>query len=1170
MNHKAIRFLFLLGAIFSPTPHPANAASREKENDVEGILKRVEGYFVIQEDRKGFQILDESMEKFHRQPEEGEFLYAKAVELVKHYRSKVEQEEGRKLLMQYLERFPEGHHLGRALTEVAPFLSVEDQETSYRMLIRRPNDSQQHPWALERLAALLDRKGSAEAGVLRRRIIDEHPRSAQAYRALGSLAREDVQEGRLEEAAKKLEKCLFEFTHLNCSQFEDEESLLSKIAEGRPDLRLEEGAIHPEYTPRWKEGEGWELLTSPLPPKHSGAVIASLEDWKGLLERSALYGQWIDGSWSYLPRGQSPRTILTRLGPSEERKGKLCYVIHCGGEPFAYSPELTLYIRQNDLELVEARQGDRNLDPFSRMGSSGWIPFLLPQFPLKIGKAIFKSHRHRIVQECSLNDGKAVVRLTHCDKTAILLFPKNPIWWEEAYFLTQFYPSAMGPGIPVPMVCRMVRSSRSDPSMNLDAELSAISLVKKIEKAFHDRRIREMESAGEELLSKYPEHGYCSKYLKILGGLASDPASRKAAFERLARDYPNSPEAEGIKKQLIQGLEGRERIQALRRLAASESDPRTALELSKLLLYALTDVKDYQSVVDEFGKMASEAGKWSGDRWIQNIVSEARWPAAMAFYQTGQYEKSLELYEALPRARHIVKACALVKLGRFQEAMKACQMDGSRASEILQSFIWHGLGEKKKAARLMKRAAFDRLDPQVLVHLGLLYEEMGNEEEAFRIYDDLRMRYPDTKVFTDLTLRLFKSENPRTTVGEFCSKKLGSSKVPSVVLKTWNLSRKHLLPSIHVKNIFLWDLEGDGDLELFVAGSHDLQVYTHDLELLWEIGELEELRYMDFRPSDQKTAIFAYSRSYSDARSQWIDEKGNIALQLEYRRKYDSGRLSMESEEVEFPYAFSGKGKIVATRRKVFLRRDDGTDIWSFALGGVPEKKGSDHGLWPAPPAVQDVRVVDLDGDTEDEFLVIVEQRDICRGMVYYLGAVGGGLVLLDGQGKPQWEHNTGTVRRISFCDCTGNGQQEVLVEADGLKILSCQGRLLAEENPRGFDLGDFDGDGTQDLFLCTPEGIQVKKLNGKLLLEVGFLDGRGVAWGDVSGDGSAEITAVTDDQILVIDTRGKLIFSSKLEKRGILGVLVGDHDGDGKNSAVIFGKFIGIYDLIQSLNHRF
>lgn len=185
-----------------------------------------------------------------------------------------------------------------------------------------------------------------------------------------------------------------------------------------------------------------------------------------------------------------------------------------------------------------------------------------------------------------------------------------------------------------------------------------------------------------------------------------------------------------------------------------------------------------------------------------------------------------------------------------------------------------------------------------------------------------------------------------------------------------------------------------------------------------------------------------------------------------------------------------------------------------------------------APPAVQDVRPVDLDKDGKDEFLVMVEKQDVGLGMTYYLMAAGGEVVLLGDDGTPTWEQDTGIVKRVYLRDCTGDGKEEVIVEADGLRIISPEGKLLSRANPKGYDIGDYDGGGDLELFLCTSGGVVVQKLDESGLLTIPFPEGQGVAWGDVSGDGIPEIVAVTVDSLLIMDRGGKLVFSDDLKGR--------------------------------------
>jgi len=201
--------------------------------------------------------------------------------------------------------------------------------------------------------------------------------------------------------------------------------------------------------------------------------------------------------------------------------------------------------------------------------------------------------------------------------------------------------------------------------------------------------------------------------LQYLSQRGSKPESREAALNRLLRDYPTSSEAAQARQNLVHNLRGEEKVKALRKLIESESDRGAAMELRRQLLYALGEVENTQGVVDEYEKMAADAGELGAkDYGSRRAVAQAGWPAASAYYRLGQYEKSVELYELLRRPKHIINACALVKLGRFREAIEACEGSDSRSAELVRAFAWHGMGQEEKAAVAFERLAFDKLDPQ--------------------------------------------------------------------------------------------------------------------------------------------------------------------------------------------------------------------------------------------------------------------------------------------------------------------------------------------------------------------------------------------------------------------------------------------------------------------------
>jgi tetratricopeptide (TPR) repeat protein len=1165
MSRYRIRFSLALVVAAGITMCLGQTVDEGFDMEVQRIIKRAEACFVISEDEEGFRILDEAMEKYRGQPQAGEFLYAKATELKKRYRTDSEKEKAKELLRQYLEQFPKGRHLPQAVGEIARDLSETEREKGYRAIINLPKDTAERPSAMVELAELISRSRPQEALALRKRLIEEHPGSGQAYRALSLLAREDFEAGRLEEAAKKLRKCLFDFTHMSCSVFEREEDLLAKIIEKRPDLKLPEGKALPEYTPDWKEGECWEMSVGVGPSTDAPARVALRGEWVDPAATSTYLGESTMEASSYMPDTMTTRTLFAYVGKGEVMDGKTCHAIHRTGFPYAYSPEVVLYIGQDDSSFIEARQGDRYFDFYSPYAMRE-APFCLPHFPLRLGKTVtWIGKQHRVVQECSIKDGRAEVRLRHCGCEVVMLFSKSPIWWDEAHYLTLYYPSSRGPGVQAPMICKVTRSSRSDPALDLDAELAARSLAAKVEKSMHDNSIDEMKAAGEELLKRYPQHPFCATYLQFLGSRGSDPGTREAALDSLIRDYPNSPEAAEARRTRAQNLRGREKANALRKLIESASDKVAAMELRKQLLHAFQEVEDYQSIVDEYEKMEAEVVEAADEgRRLRSAFVDAQWPAANAYYQLGRFERVAELYEALMRPQYLERACALVRVGRFDEAIEACKGNDSRSAEMVRAFAYHGMGRMEDAAAAFERLAFDRLDPQAMTHLGLIYEQMGRQEESRRMFAQLLEKFPQRKVFTDMVLRLFTSEEPTAPLREFCTNKLGSPPEPGMREVSWNFVQKHSHPPLYLEDVYPWDINGDGYLEFVTASGEAFRALAHDLTPLWEIRDLRGVTYADFRAAQKGRLIFAYSRQWASGGSMWIDTDGKVVDEVKYDRKFEDGRMSMRMDAIEFPYGVSGQNKIIATRRKVFLRDAKGKDIWSYVLGGMPDKKSSDHGLCPATPAVQDVRAVDLDGDEKDEFLVVVEKRDIGIGMTYYLMACGGKLVLLGNDGKPRWEHDTGIVKRVTFRDCTGDGKKEMVVEAEGIRIIDADGKLLSEASPKGYDLGDYDGDGGLELFLCTSDGITVQKLDGSQLLKAEFPGGRGVAWGDVTGDGRSEIVAVTQYDLLIIAPSGKLLFSRELENREMSGVAILDTDNDGRNDILTFGREMDIYTLLH------
>lgn len=378
----------------------------------------------------------------------------------------------------------------------------------------------------------------------------------------------------------------------------------------------------------------------------------------------------------------------------------------------------------------------------------------------------------------------------------------------------------------------------------------------------------------------------------------------------------------------------------------------------------------------------------------------------------------------------------------------------------------------------------------------------------------------------------------------------------------WN----YTLPEV-ISDVYLDDLDGDGDIEMSVSASSSGQLHVIDRrgEKLWQYNHPGYLHatYIGDITGDGKKEVFAatgdrihvltmsgelYDKFYtSNIPSKEIDAgdlDGDGSLEL-VAAAYDVGAC-----EDNFVFAFDHDGEAYATTYNTGLSLPFALSV--AEIDGVPAvlvglisrsrdtAQRSCRASYDAPatfiyfdetfePAweyetaggVTTIHVADLEGDASPEILV---------GSYPTLYA-------LSKKGRLKWTFDgVSLIHAVATADLTGDGTPEVIVASDHVYVLDSEGNRLwrgyTDDRVYSVDATDLDGDGTPEV-IAGSDRIYVfsaageKRWDSPSLVTVDDVYAR-----DLDRDGYPEVVARAVRRVHVYKTR---TYAQTLSAGGLL-----------------------------------
>ncbi len=315
----------------------------------------------------------------------------------------------------------------------------------------------------------------------------------------------------------------------------------------------------------------------------------------------------------------------------------------------------------------------------------------------------------------------------------------------------------------------------------------------------------------------------------------------------------------------------------------------------------------------------------------------------------------------------------------------------------------------------------------------------------------------------------------------------------------WN----YTLPEV-ISDIYLDDLDGDGDFEVSVSASSSGQLHVVDRrgEKLWQYnhpGYLHATYIADIN-ADGKKEVFA---STGD-RIHVLTTQGEL-----YDRFYTSNNPSKEIDAGDLDG--DGSLELVATAYDVGACEDN----YVFAFDHEGEAYATTYNTGLALPFA--LSVSEIDGSDHVLVGLISRARDTASRSCRASYDAPGKLIVFDEAFTTSWEYETrGGVTAIHVADLEGDASPEILVGSyPTLYVLSKRGRLKWSFDGvsliHAVTTADLTGDGTPEVIVAS-DHVYVLDAQGSQLWR-GYTDDRvySLAVSDLDGDGTPEVVAGSD-----------------------------------------------------------